>query len=143
MKVHTLGDDQRLLVLERGEDVLASLAGYAKEKNLEAASLQGIGAVSVARLGQYNYEMKDYRVVEVTGALEVTSLIGNISLREGRPFPHAHITVSNQEGQVFGGHLLEGTTCALTMEIEIKILEGRLVRSFDPRFDLGVLYDPQ
>ncbi|MCK4548397.1 MAG: DNA-binding protein [Candidatus Eisenbacteria sp.] len=142
MKTYTFGEDQYLLVLERGEDILRSIIEFAKEKKLEAASFQGIGAVNPARLGQYDYDMKNYRVVEVKGALEVTSLIGNIALRDGVPFAHAHMTVSNQEGRVFGGHLLEDSVCALTMEIEIRDLKGKLERTLDPRFKLGLLYDP-
>ena len=103
MKSYEFDGGQYLLVLERGEDVLRSIVAFAREKGLEGASLQGIGAVDVAHLGQYDYEVKDYRVLEFRGALEVVSLIGNIAMREGAPFAHVHMTVTNPEGRCIAG----------------------------------------
>jgi len=140
MKVHTFEHGRYLLVLERGEDVLRSITSFAEKEDVGAASLQGIGAADFVRLGQYDFTVKDYRVVELRGTLEVVSLIGNISLKDGRPFTHAHLIVTNREGQAFGGHLLEGSTCSLTLEIEIKVLGAGLPRRVDPRFNLHVLY---
>lgn len=140
MKSYDFGDRQHLLVLERGEDVLRSITAFAKEKGLQGASFQGIGAVDPARLGQYDYTLKDYRVLEFRGALEVVGLIGNIALRNGKPFAHAHMTITTQEGHAFGGHLLEGSTCALTMEIKITDFGQSIERKVDPRFNLALLY---
>ncbi len=141
MKHYRFDGDQHLLVLQRGEDVLRSITDFVRDREIRGASLQGIGAVDLARLGQYDYERKDYRVVELRGALEVVGLIGNVALRDGVPFPHVHMTVTTQDGKAFGGHLLEGSRCALTMEIEIKDLGAPLERTPDPRFNLSVLYD--
>jgi len=141
MKSYNFDNAQYMLILEPGEDVLRSITAFVQEKGIRGGSLQGIGAVDLARLGQYDYERKDYRIVEFKGALEVVSLIGNVALKDGVPFVHAHMVVTTQDGKAFGGHLLEGSTCSLTMEVEIKDLGASLERKPDPRFNLNLLYD--
>ena len=144
MKAYPAGPGEWMLILERGEDVLASVTAFAETENVRAASLQGIGAVRPARVGEYDYEKKTYLEYEFDEPLEVVSLLGNISLRDGRPFPHLHMMVGRQsDASVFGGHLLEGTICALTLEIEVRVLDAEMKRTPDPRFNLAVLYDPK
>jgi len=41
--------------------------------------------------------------------MEITKLTGNVSLKDGQPMVHAHITLADEQGQAFGGHLAEGT----------------------------------
>ena len=48
-------------------------------------------------------------VLEIDKNLEITNLIGNISLRDDEPMVHAHITLSDENGNAFGGHLVKGT----------------------------------
>jgi predicted DNA-binding protein with PD1-like motif len=38
---------------------------------------------------------------------EVVSLVGNISLRDGKPYVHIHVVVSFSDGSTKGGHLIE------------------------------------
>ena len=38
---------------------------------------------------------------------EITSLIGDIALYNGKPAVHAHINLAAEDGTVHGGHLLE------------------------------------
>ncbi|UCE28086.1 MAG: DUF296 domain-containing protein, partial [Candidatus Coatesbacteria bacterium] len=35
-------------------------------------------------------------------------LTGNVSLNEGEPFVHCHLTVADRDGNAFGGHCLPG-----------------------------------
>jgi len=39
--------------------------------------------------------------------MEMTSLMGNISIMEGEPFPHLHVTLADANFQLLGGHLSE------------------------------------
>ncbi|HEX6988566.1 MAG TPA: DUF296 domain-containing protein, partial [Bacillota bacterium] len=41
--------------------------------------------------------------------LELVSGIGNVSLRDGEVFVHAHVAFADREGRMFGGHLNPGT----------------------------------
>lgn len=37
------------------------------------------------------------------------ALVGNVTMAEGKVFPHLHATVADSTGNVFGGHLIVGT----------------------------------
>jgi len=50
-------------------------------------------------------------------------LVGNISLKDGRPFLHAHVTLADKEGHAFGGHLAPGTI-VFVCELVVQALEG-------------------
>ena len=41
--------------------------------------------------------------------LEIISCTGNISLKEGVPFVHAHAVLSDEQGKTIGGHLFSET----------------------------------
>jgi predicted DNA-binding protein with PD1-like motif len=85
---------------------------------------------------------RKYHFVELSQPLEILALAGNISLKDGQPFVHAHITLSDQEGRAFGGHLAEGTR---VFACEFTIQEGHapvtLARSFDE--ETGLFLWPQ
>ena len=67
------------------------------------------GAVQKARLAYYDQDNQVYNFYELDEHLEILNLSGNISLKNGKPMVHAHITLSNSEGKAFGGHLAAGT----------------------------------
>jgi len=54
------------------------------------------------------------------GPFEIVSGTGTIS-RDGC---HLHISVSDKEGKVIGGHLKDGCQVGVTVEVAIEILEG-------------------
>ena len=63
--------------------------------------------------------------------LEITNLVGNVSLRDGNPFVHAHVTLADSAGHAYGGHLAPGTivfACEFVLEV---LSESVLERAFD------------
>ena len=61
-----------------------------------------------------------YRFLEINKNLEISSLTGNVSVRNDKPMVHAHITLSDHNGNAYGGHLAEGTivfACEFVMDI--------------------------
>ena len=117
--------------LAHGSDLLRSLTQLCKENNIRLGGLTVIGAVQAARLQYYNQPGKEYQESLIEEPLEITSLVGNISEKDGQPFVHAHLTLANREGRVFGGHLAEGTV-VFAAEFTIEAYEGpALQRRFD------------
>ena len=45
--------------------------------------------------------------------LELLSFQGNVALKDGKPFLHAHITLGTHNMEVFGGHLFEMEVAAV------------------------------
>jgi uncharacterized protein len=118
--------------LAKGEDLLAALTNCAREQGITLGEVQAIGAVSQARVGYYNQEERQYYFLDLARPLEIAALVGNISLKDGEPMVHAHVTLSDSDGRAFGGHLAEGT---LVFACEFAIQEYRsataLVRQMD------------
>ena len=98
----------RLLRLARGADLLAGVVAAAKGAGISTAWVQGIGALDGARLAWYDQEAMTYRESGFSGGLEILSLAGNLSLREGELFPHLHLVLSGPDGSPVGGHALPG-----------------------------------
>jgi len=94
--------------LDFGADLLEGITSICKEKEIRLGEVKAIGAVQKARVGYYDQGKKEYRILEFDEPLEVISLIGNISLKDGQPFVHAHIALMRKDGSMLGGHLVEG-----------------------------------
>jgi predicted DNA-binding protein with PD1-like motif len=97
-----------LLVLDKGDEAVSRIEGFARENRIAAAHLTGIGAFSDAVLGFFDWETKDYRKIPVNEQVEVVSLLGDVALSpNGKPALHPHVVVSRADGSAMGGHLLE------------------------------------
>jgi predicted DNA-binding protein with PD1-like motif len=120
-----------LLVLEPGDEVIASLKRLAEAERIGAASLSGIGAVRDSVLGYLDTEQRQYVKQEFVDTMELVSLSGNLTLLDGEPFAHCHAVLSDREMRAVGGHLFQATT-APTVEIFLRVYEGEIARQFDP-----------
>ena len=95
--------------LAHGSDLIKSLTEIVKEKEIEAGKVTVIGAVKEAVISFYDQEEEEYNDKKFTERMEIVNCIGNISLKDGEPMIHAHIAFGDEEGNIFGGHLAEGT----------------------------------
>jgi predicted DNA-binding protein with PD1-like motif len=119
-----------IIRLEHGADLVQSITELAKDKSIEAGSFTAIGALKRARLGYYDQKNHEYREIEIDTPHEMASCIGNISLRDGEPFVHAHVVLADETGNTKAGHLFEGIVFAA--EVRLHQLEGpRLERKHD------------
>ena len=100
------------MTLAKGENINKTFESFAEVKGVGCAWLNGIGALENPEIGYYSLEDKSYHRTTFKGEYELTSLIGNISLKEGKPFSHTHITFSDTEFRVFGGHLFNANITA-------------------------------
>ena len=117
--------------LNHDADLLEELTRICSEKNILSAKIEAIGAVKKARLAYYDQEKRKYAYFVLDQPLEIVSLIGNVSVRNHKPMVHAHLTLSDKNGKVFGGHLATGTIL-YAAEVKITVLIGEpLSRGFD------------
>ena len=92
-----------------------------------------LGAVKKATFCIYNQEGKKYmRNKVVNKPLEVLSCIGNIAKHKGDVAVHAHITLSDEDGRCYGGHLVRETTVFAGEVYLVELLEVDLEREYDP-----------
>jgi len=114
-----------------GTDLVAELQNFVVEEGITLAWISGVGAVARANLRYYNQEEKSWLDIDLDKNLEVISLLGNISLLNGEPIVHVHITLSDEEGRCYGGHVGPGTI-VFNMEILLDTLTGpSVIRKLD------------
>jgi predicted DNA-binding protein with PD1-like motif len=119
-----------------GSDLLESLTKIVQRENIRIGRIQALGATTHAVVAFYDQNTKSYNPLEFPGGLEILNLTGNISVRDGNPFVHAHILLSDARGNVMGGHLLPGTKL-FACEAVIDEFEGEgFVRDHDERTGL-------
>jgi hypothetical protein len=109
--------------LGHGKDLLEELTAVATAEGITLGRVEALGALKRARLGFYDQEEREYEFHEIDETLELTNLVGNISLKDGAPIVHAHVTLSDREGRAFGGHLAPGSII-FACEFVMQSLEG-------------------
>ena len=123
MKVYPSEDGHAAFVsLAQGEDLLEGLNEAVEELGVEAGTLQVIGGLEVATVGYFDPKAGEYRKIP-TGHVEISSGLGNISIREGKPFIHLHLVLSGPDGTSVGGHAMEGCR-AYVVEAYLRKLGG-------------------
>jgi hypothetical protein len=95
--------------LQKGDDLLGALQKICSDQQVILGDIRALGAVKKARIGYYDQDRRDYSFFDLAQHLELLALVGNVSIRDGKPFLHAHVTFANDRGETFGGHLAEGT----------------------------------
>ncbi len=95
--------------LAPGGDLLEEISALARREEIKCGTVTAIGAVRRARIGYYDQKSRVYRERELEDPREICSCLGNISLREGEIFVHAHVVLADREGKTLGGHLCPGT----------------------------------
>jgi predicted DNA-binding protein with PD1-like motif len=117
-------EGRRFLVrVPRDEELVAFIDRLINEHGIAHGFISGIGAVAEATIGFYDQKTHDYREVELTGGLEIVSLLGNISRREGRCHAHLHVGLADHSGAMYGGHL--GRAVVFLTELVIVEFTGR------------------
>lgn len=94
--------------LATGSDLVEEIERFCSERSIMAAWVSVIGAVRHAAFAYYEQDDKRYLELSSETHHEIVGFIGNISLRDNRPFLHAHATFADASGATVGGHLLRG-----------------------------------
>ena len=122
------------VVIEPGEEIIATLRAWLERERIRAGVISGIGAVGDPELGFFIRTTKTYVRRAFPGEWEIGALTGNVSELEGAPFPHCHVVLGSPEFEAFTGHLFSGT---VTVTCEMMILTDPGVLTRRTRKDLG------
>jgi predicted DNA-binding protein with PD1-like motif len=124
--------------LLEGEDLLEAITRVATKSEIRAGFFFLIGTLKSARLGFYRDGK--YIPIEMLKPLEIVSCLGNVSMKDGKAFPHAHLAVSDDKGRVFGGHAMAGCIIGVTAELVLVEARGlKITRQFDRITKLSLL----
>ncbi len=141
-----LGNTGRVLAVRMGpgEDVLDAMTRIVERAGIRAGIIIS-GVASLTQLTVRNIHRipteppittADRHVTTVPGPLEVLSVQGNLAWTpEGELIVHCHLdaSVGDPATHTFGGHLVEGTIVATTLELFILEVTGASIeRVVDP-----------
>lgn len=102
--------------LKPDQDLKIELEKIVKDQGIASGFIATcVGSLHVVslRMAGAKPEKQDIRTLE--GHFEIVSLVGTISV-DGA---HLHLSVSDEEGSVIGGHLKEGSIITTTAEVVI------------------------
>jgi predicted DNA-binding protein with PD1-like motif len=126
------------LIFNTGDEAMAGLKMFAEEQHLAASHFTAIGAFKNVILGYFDWEKKDYIKLPIQEQVEVLSLVGDISISEGKPNIHAHVVLGKRDGSTCGGHLMEAEVRP-TLEIILTESPAHLERRFDNEAGLALI----
>ena len=126
------------LKLEKGEDVISSIVGYCKKKEITSGAVFGIGAVYTPSLGYFDLEKKEYITNVYDFNAEIVHCSGNIAINKetGEYMTHLHMAVGDPEGNTYGGHVMPNNTISVTGEFILFETDITLSRAVDEEFKL-------
>jgi len=117
--------------LPHGRELINSIEEFCKKALIQMATFSVIGAVSSATIGAYDQKQQVYVTFKEKAPLEIVSCTGNVSLKDGKPFIHAHILLADEQGKTIGGHLFS-ETIIYAGEINLQELTGKpMERTYD------------
>ena len=123
--------------LDKGEEVLSKIKELCEKENIKCGSIVGIGATNKVKIGLFDTSLKEYHSKIIEEAMEITSLVGNISTMNNETYLHLHINVANSSLQVTGGHLNECYISA-TGELMITKIDLDVDRNFSEEIGLNL-----
>lgn len=127
-----------ILILDPGDEVIQCILDLAEKEKIGFAEISGIGATDYCKVGVFNLDTKAYDEHILTGNHEITNLTGTLSVMDGHPYQHLHITCANKDGVCVGGHLLQ-CKISLTCEIVIKISDTAVNRVKNDDIGINIL----
>lgn len=128
-----------LVVLEIGEDINAALETLAAQYNNRFATISGIGACDYVELNFYDVHNKKYDMKVLDEDVELISLMGNLTLKEGKPFAHIHGTFGDSNYQTWSGHV---SKAIVSVTAEITVVFSDLSISREMNDDVGIYLIP-
>ena len=137
--------------LAPGCDLLKALQEITEKENIRAGVvLSGVASLSQVTLRNVRLFPDAFPIADrqriytpKKEPLELLSLSGNISRRDGSIHIHCHVTISSglDDGRAYGGHLIDGCLIFSTGEVVIAEITGLdMKRSADPETKTIELY---
>ena len=129
-----------VVVLDHGEDPVATLTAFAVEHRLGASHFTAIGAFSRAVVAYFDWSSKRYEHIPIEEQVEVLSMVGDITIQRDHPNVHAHVVLGKADATAHGGHLIQASVRP-TLEIVVTEAPRHLRRRPDAASGLALI-DP-
>jgi len=117
--------------LTEGTDLKLAILDYVKAQSIQAGSvLSCVGCLTAA-----NIRLADEsKSLSLAGPLEILTVSGTLTPTH----VHLHISVADQNGDVYGGHLMDGSLVSYTTEVCLASYDNLV---FNREFDAATGFD--
>lgn len=130
--------DQYLFRFDKGEDVIAELQSFCSSHHICVGTFTGIGSAEKVVLAYYDLDEKQYEDHTIDERVEVTSMMGHVSIVDDTAHIHAHGVIGNKNLGAQTGHI-QSLVVSATCEVMLTALEGSVTRTEDPETGLSLL----
>ena len=129
--------DRYVVSIDNQQEVVSALAAFCKDQGILCGEISGIGAVNHAVLRFLDPATKKYVDKTFEEQMEISSLVGNISEKDGEVYLHLHANFGRRDYTVVGGHLL---SCVLNGACELVVarFHCKVGRRFDEETGLNL-----
>ena len=131
-------DDRIQIRGETDEHAADAVMEVLRREKVTYSSLTGLGAVRWAKFAYYDATTKSYVEHAIEEQMEVISLVGNTTLRDGAPFIHWHVALARHDMSMIGGHFLDAIIRP-TLEIWLRRESAEVHRIFDEGSGLALM----
>ena len=126
-----------VVVLDRGDDLHASLKQAAGEAGIRSGAITALGAVDDVQLAYWNLAAREYERRDFDGDYEIGALVGNFALLDGQPFAHVHAVIGGRDFVAMTGHVMRAR-CSATVEVFVHDYASPVERRFVPEIGLNL-----
>ena len=81
------------MIFAPGDEIMSGLTDFAIKYKIKSAHFTAIGDATSAKTGWFERSKKLFKVNPVNEQCQITSLIGDVALYNGKPIVHAHINL--------------------------------------------------
>lgn len=128
-----------VLVLDPGDEAVAAITRFARDKGVGGASVTALGAFERAKVGWFDLAAREYRPIPIDQQCEVLSIIGDVATGDdGQASLHLHAVLGLSDGTTRGGHLLHGIVRP-TLEVIIVETAAELRRKKRPELGIALI----
>ena len=127
-----------VIIFSTGDEVVSGLTEFAQKYNIKNAHYTAIGDADSAKVGWYDKSQKMFKVIVLPEPTEVSSLIGDIAVFNGKPVAHTHVNLADKDGNTHGGHLLQ-LIVGPTLEVFVTVEPTPLYKKMDPASNASVI----
>lgn len=114
------------IALTSGDEVLESIKKVCQKENIKCATINGIGATNYAEIGLLKADKRSYEKKISREDLEISSMIGNVTIKEGELNVHIHIVLTTTK-DAFGGHVFKCIISAVA-DIFLNVIDMNINR---------------
>ena len=123
--------------MDRGEEICGTLAAICEKEDVELAEVSALGAVDRAEMAIYDVPSKTFFRKTFEGPMEIGSLVGSVTCKDGKPYLHLHGVVCDSGLAAHGGHIASMRVSA-TCEMIVRVFPGEVGRRMDEAIGLNV-----